>query len=251
MTLSINFESFYVYVLVFCRMGGMIYFNPLLNRRNIPSQIKMALILGLTIILAPIVQAPVDGTYLGLFIIKELLIGLACGYVFQLFYYLLFMTGEIIDMGFGLSMAKAFDPSTNLQASMSGNLLQFLFVMYFFTTNSHLVLIRLFAASYDLVGIGATSFGGNLDQFFLTLFTNAFLLAMQLALPFLAATFVLELAMGMLMKLIPQINVFVIHFPIKIMFGLLLLFIFANPISKFLQNYIEVLFQNLQQVLVT
>lgn len=251
MTLSISFDSLFVYLLVFCRMGGMIFFNPLLNRRNIPPQIKMGFILGLTILLAPIVKAPPSDILLPWWMIKELLIGFTCGYVFQLFYYLLFTTGEIIDMGFGLSMAKVFDPSNNLQTSMTGNMLQFLFVMYFFTTNSHLVLIRLFAASYDLVGIGAAEFGGNLDAFVLTLFSNAFLLAMQLALPFLAATFVLELAMGILMKLIPQINVFVIHFPIKILFGVFLLFIFANPISNFLQNYIEILFQNLQQVFVS
>ena len=163
--------------------------------------------------------------------------------------YLLFMVGDIIDTGFGLSMAKVFDPGTSLQTSLSGNLMQMLFVLYFFATDSHLVFVRLMAASYDVVGVGAVEFGAQVGSFMMTLFSSAFTLAMQLTLPFLAASFVLEIAMGVLMKLIPQINVFVIHFQFKILLGLVLLFLFASPTANFVQNYMNTMFSKMQQLL--
>ena len=136
MQLDFMMESISVYILVFCRIGSMIFFNPLLARKNLPSQFKVALVLGITILITPALAADTniivtDLAFL-LMMIKELLVGFACGFVFQMFYYLLFTAGDIIDMGFGLSMAKAFDPGTNIQLSMSGNLFQFVFILYIF-----------------------------------------------------------------------------------------------------------------------
>ena len=253
MTLELFAGELPKYALVFCRIGGMILFNPLLQRRNIPSQFKVALILGITLLIAPPLAAPEAANGLALLpaMVAELMVGLAFGFVFQIFYYLLFAAGDIIDMGFGLSMAKAFDPGTSLQVSVSGNLFQLMFTMYFFATNSHLILIRVMASSYDLVGAGLVSVGANTAQFVTTLFTSAFSLAMRLALPFMAASFFMEFAMGVLMKLIPQINVFSINFQIKILLGMGLLFLFAGPVSTFLEQYLDTMLKSLPALLAT
>lgn len=250
MSLSLAVESLSAYILVFCRMGGMVFFNPLLARRNLPSQFKVALVLGITLLLTPQVSVGMpaimtDFAFLWA-MIKELAVGFGCGFIFQIFYYLLFTAGDVIDMGFGLSMAKAFDPGTNIQISMSGNFLQLLFVLYIFATDCHLLLIQMFASSYDIVGIGAVTFGPDVSGFVVRLFPAAFTMVMQLAMPFIAAAFVLELAMGILMKLVPQINVFVIHFQLKIILGFTLLFLFAQPMTEFLQRYIQTMFLSMQ-----
>lgn len=253
MTLNWLLDGIPTYMLVFCRMSGMVLFNPMLSRKNVPSQVRVALVLGLTLLLSPGLAAstPVMTNSFSFILLmtKEMAIGLACGLVFQFFYYMLFMAGDLIDMGFGLSMAKVFDPGTNLQISMSGNLFQLLFVLYLFTTDSHLALVKLFAASYDLVGIGTVNIGAHIGQFLCTLFITAFSLSMKLAIPFIAASFVLELAMGILMKLIPQINVFVIHFQLKIILGFVLMFLFAVPMSNFIENYIQIMLVNTQEMI--
>lgn len=244
-------DALNVYALVFCRMGGMIFFNPLLQRKNVPPQVRAGLALGLTVLLAPTLNtgAAPSGLALALAMLAELALGFAFGFVFQVFYYLLFTAGDVIDMGFGLSMAKAFDPGTNLQASFSGNLFQLLFVLYFFATDSHLLLVRVMASSYDLVGVGAAHVGANAAGFLTSLFVTAFSLVLHLAAPFLAASFVLEIAMGVLMKLIPQINVFSINFQMKILLGMALLFLFAGPVSNFLERYIAIMFEKLPALL--
>lgn len=253
MTVNILFDNFVVYVLVFARMSGMLFLNPIMMRKNLPMQFKIALVLGITIITAPFVNSEIinniNDFQFVLMIVSELLIGAACGYMFQLYYYMLFAAGDIIDMGFGLSMAKAFDPGTNIQISATGNIFQMMFVLYFFMTNSHLVFIKLMTSSYDIVGMGLSSFGSDVASFMLTLFTSAFLLVMQLALPFISATFVLEMVMGILMKLVPQINVFSIHFQIKIISGIILMFIFAGPVSSFMQDYISTVLIQMQDLL--
>lgn len=249
MTGQLIVEGLGAYILVFCRMGSMLFFNPLLARKNVLSSVKVALAIGLTFIITPTLDISQVESFEGLVflfsMLKEFLVGFAAGLVFQIFYYMLFAAGDIIDMGFGLSMAKVFDPATNVQTSVSGNLFQMLFVLYFFATDSHLTFIRIMVSSYDVVSVGATVIGQDTAHFIMTMFVSAFSLIIKLCAPFMVATFVVEVALGVLMKLSPQINIFSVHFPLKIFMGLLLLFAFALPVGNFMENYIIILNENL------
>ncbi len=253
MTIDVVFEQLELFILVFARIGGVIFFNPLFARRNVPSQVRVALALGLAILVAPGVQSAglANGNELALviLIIKEFALGFVLGMVFQFFYYLLFTAGDVVDLGFGLSMAKAFDPSTNINASISGNLFQIVFVLYFFATDSHLTLIKLIVSSFGIIEAGSLSFGPDVWAYVIDLFVGIFNLAMQITLPFAAAIFILEISIGVLMKLIPQINVFVINFQFKVLLGLIVLFVFAEPLTAFLLNYINIMFETMSDTI--
>ncbi|WP_312643806.1 flagellar biosynthetic protein FliR [Hydrogenoanaerobacterium sp.] len=242
-----------VFMLVFVRMSGMILFNPLFARRNVPTQVRMGLILALTIVITPTVDgAPIAGMLELEFIFamfKELFLGFVCGFVFQIFYYLLFFAGDIMDMEFGLSMSKVFDPSSNIQMSTSGNLLNLLFMFYIFATNSHLIMIKIFATSYQVVPVGAVGLSTAIGEHIVNLFISVFVLALKLALPFIAVEFILEIAMGILMKIIPQIHIFVINIQMKVLVGIILLFAFAHPVGSFMDNYVVVMLENMQRAL--
>ena len=250
--ISLSITDVNIFALVFIRVGGMIFFNPFLDRKNVPTQFKIGYALALSLLIIPSVSAEavsgLEGFSLVLAMIKELFAGLCFGFVFQIYYYMLFVAGDVIDMGFGLSMAKAFDPSTNIQSSLSSSLFQLILVVYFFVTDCHLIFVKLIVSTFDLVGIGALNFGTDIGSFVCAQFVAAFGLIMHLAIPFMAASFVLEIGMGVLMKLIPQINVFSIHFQFKILLGLALLFLFAVPITEFIQSYINELFVQMQNL---
>ncbi len=252
MTGQILVEGLGTYILVFCRMGSMLLFNPLLARRNVPSAVKIALALGITLILAPTLDTNGVESFEGLVflfsMLKEFLVGFAAGLVFQIFYYMLFVAGDVIDMSFGLAMAKAFDPATNIQISLTGNLFQTLFILYFFTTDSHLTFIRIMASSYDVVSMGAVVIGQDTSHFIMTMFVSAFALIIKLCAPFIVAAFVLEVAMGILMKLSPQINVFSVHFQLKILLGFFLLYDFSVPIGNFVENYVGIMTENIYKL---
>ena len=253
MTWDFAFHQLTGYLLVFCRMAGVVLFNPVLSRRNIPTQFNIALCLGLSILIAPAfmgTMGPVDNPfYLVTAIGAEVLVGLVWGLIFQIFYYFLFMAGDAIDMGIGMSMAKVFDRDANIQASLSGNIFNLVFIMFLFATNSHIGLIRLAAASYNIIGVGGAVLSVRLSGFIVDVFLQALLLVIRLCLPFLATTFTVEITMGVLMKLVPQINVFSIHFQAKVIMGLLLLYAFTVPVSSFIDRYIVHMFQYMERAL--
>ena len=251
--LSLTINDFNTFALVFTRVGGMIFFNPLLNRKNLPPQFRIAFVLGLSLLIIPTVPtdavAGIEGFSLVFAMIKELFAGVCFGFVFQIYYYLLFVAGDAIDMGFGLSMARAFDPSTNIQTSLTSGFFQLVFSIYFFVTDCHLIFVKLIVSTFDIVGIGALNFGADVSGFICTQFVSAFGLIMHLAIPFLAASLVLEIGMGVLMRLIPQINVFSIHFQFKVLLGMGLLFLFAVPTTEFIQSYINEVFVQMQNLI--
>lgn len=239
-----------VYLLVFVRMVGMFAFNPLFSRRNVPAIVRAGLALVCMAVIAPgVPYASQVQDRLASAVLLELVIGLACGYIFQAFYYMLFMAGDFMDMQFGMAMSKVLDPGTNLQLSTSGSFLNILFSLYFFATNSHLVMIRILSASFDLVPAGGSSFPVGLPGYLIDLTIEAFSLVLRLALPFVAVEFVLELSMGILMKLIPQIHVFVINIQCKVLLALVMLYTFAIPVGTFLDGYIETMLGYMQNTL--
>ena len=96
-----------VYLLVFVRMVGMFAFNPLFSRRNVPAIVRAGLALVCMAVIAPgVPYAPQVQDRLASAVLLELVIGLACGYIFQAFYYMLFMAGDFMDMQFGMAMSK-------------------------------------------------------------------------------------------------------------------------------------------------
>jgi len=242
-----------LYLMVFARLAGMIGMNPLLSRRNVPSSVRAALVMLMTVLLAPTLQTTgvlsTGSLDLAVGMLRELFVGYVCGFVFQIYYYMIFFAGDMMDTEFGLAMAKVFDPGTNIQMSVSGNLLNLLFVLYLFATNSHLLLIRIFATSFDIVPIGGVHFSPATAQFILQLFASVFSLVLRLAAPFIAAEFIVELSMGVLMKLIPQIHVFVLNIQLKLLLGLILLLAFAGPVGTFIDNYQKLMFEMMEKAL--
>lgn len=253
MSWNIGFDQLELMSLVFVRLSGLVLFNPLFARRNVPARVRMGFVLALTFLLYPGVDpAPIAGiTEIEMIfaMFREIIVGACCNFVFILFYYLLYFAGDLMDMQFGLSMAKVFDPATSVQASVSGNLLTLMFLMYILATDSHLLMLRIFASSWQIVPVGAAGLSGDIAGFMLELFISVFQMAIQLTLPFVAAEFVLELSMGVLMKLIPQIHVFVINIQFKMLLGMFLLLTLAAPISNFLDRYTAVLFRNMENAL--
>ncbi len=247
------YEQLPVLMLVFLRFTGMLAFNPVFSRRGFPAPARVGIIGALTLLAAPAFPAAQFAQWTGadmmLAMLRELAVGFACGTVFQLFYYMLIFAGDQMDMAFGLSMAKAFDPNTHIQMSVSSSFLNLFFIMYLFATNSHLILIRLFSTSFTFIPLGRGILTQNVAQSVLELFGYAFQLAFQLTIPFIGMELILEFAVGILMKFIPQINVFVINIQLKMILGLFLLFAFVPAVSSFLSSYMETMLRRTQDLL--
>lgn len=144
-----------LFFLIVMRMAGFVFLNPVLGRRNIPSQVKV----GLSMVMAVLVYSTAvsQGTaneietgsavVFGVLAVKELLIGYFLGFVMQLFDMILTFAGTVIDFQLGISMAMVYDAQNGAQVALSGNILQIFYLLLFFVSDGHLALMKILALS--------------------------------------------------------------------------------------------------------
>ena len=235
----IDWQQLFLFELILMRMSGFVLFNPLLGRNNLPGAVKTGLILVLTVSvfgLEPIQAPEVPATLIAfaLAMLKELGVGLVLGFVMRLFFMVVQVGGEIIDTQMGITMAQIYDAGSQANMTVSASLLNILLVLNFFGENGHYTLMRLLETSGELLPYGTAVFGQAAASNAAELFFTCMILAVKLALPILAAEVLGEIGMGILMKAIPQINAFVINMELKVIIGLVLLFVFLTPFNEFL-----------------
>lgn len=248
------FADLVVFLLVLIRIAGIFIFNPILGRSNIPTISKMGLVLFLTLPIAGTLYATTTIQVIGLldfaFIaIFELAIGFIIGTVFRVFSGVFVVAGEIVDMQMGLGMAKVFDPISNIQMPISGSLFNLIYMLFFFATNAHLTLIDIINTSFQILPLGFRQINPEIWIYVAMLISQVMGLGLKLSLPIMAAIILTDLSIGILMKTVPQINVFVINIQFKIMFGMLMLYLTLVPISEYIDKILAIVFQNVNLVI--
>jgi len=239
---------------VFMRMTGCILFNPIFGRRNFPIMFQIGLTLALTIMVATYsnVGVTTEATFLEycFLLFRELFIGFVMGTIVSLFTFIVILAGEFIDLQQGLSMSKLYDPQSGVQMSISATFLNLMFVFAFFGLNGHLTLIHLFLNSAELIPYGQAAFiNPDLSMKVLDVFCQCTILGVKLSMPIVGIEFLLEMGVGVLMKAIPQINVFVVNLQAKILVGLLMLFVIFTPISNVIEGLITMIFETMGSVM--
>ena len=155
----------------------------------------------------------------------------------------------MIDTQMGMTMNQMYDPGTSSSMSVSGQILNVLMTLLFFAGGGHYTLLRIFLTSEEIVPLGAVSIGVPAVQFMLELFVECTVLAVKLCMPILAAELIAQVGMGVLMKVIPQINVFAINIELKVIVGLALLFMLMIPSSEFLIEAERTMMNKLHDIL--
>lgn len=153
--------SLNLFLLVFARLGAMIFPSPVFGRKNVPMRIRAGLVLALTLLLVPVLNVGAVSALSGFDmvegLVREILLGLIVGFVFQIFFFMIFVAGDMLDTVFGLAMGKVMDPGGGVQVSVLGQFLNVFFFLYFFATGSHRLMIKLFAYSFELIPAGAAA----------------------------------------------------------------------------------------------
>ena len=241
-----------LFLLIMARMGGFVLFNPLFGRQNVPGAVKGGLILLLTVTVHSMteqtVTMPNSPLVLMIHFALEMLMGYLVGLVIQFFFYIPSLGGEIIDVQMGMSMGRTYDPSSQSSTTVTASLLSALMMLLFFAANGHYTLLRIMMSSGNLVPYGQVALGQNLYWTIAELFVECTVMAIKLCMPILAAELLGQVAMGILMKVIPQINVFAINIELKVIIGLGLLLVLLMPFSEYLlraENQMLTTVQNL------
>jgi flagellar biosynthetic protein FliR len=234
----VDYAKLTLFLYIGARISGFVLFSPVFGRRSIPGIFRACLILMLTLFALSATDQTVEmpHTILGLsiHILLELGLGFVLGMVMSFFFYIPQLGGFEIDTQMGMTMNQTYDAGTQANVSVTGEILNILMTLLFFTANGHHTMLRIVLTSGEVVGFGEVALGQALANTMLELFIQCTLLAVKLCMPILAAELIGQLGMGILMKVIPQINVFSINIELKVLIGLTLLFLLMIPFGDFL-----------------
>ncbi|MDY3712278.1 MAG: flagellar biosynthetic protein FliR, partial [Agathobaculum sp.] len=150
------------------------------------------------------------------------------------FFYVVLQAGQLIDAQMGMNMSETYDPAMGTNSSLTATLMNIMLVLLFFAANGHITLLRILLGSGRVIPYGTVMLGTEAATYALEIFVSCVIMAIKLAMPILAAELLGQLGMGILMKVIPQINVFAINFELKIFLGLLLVLLLLPLIGEYL-----------------
>jgi flagellar biosynthesis protein FliR len=208
------------------RATGFVVLAPPFNSNGIPAPVKGALAMALSLVVFPHITGTLPAITAGFLVVTavtEAIIGAALGFLVQLLFTAVQMAGDIIDVTGGFSMQPAYDPMSLSTHGVIGKLHHLLATTLLFSSGGHLLLVRGFATSYDGLPVGASLPTEQLGSALVTAFTMMFLAALQIAGPMVAVLLLSDVALGLLSKAAPALNIFAIGFPVKIMITLALL----------------------------
>jgi len=247
-------NNYQAYLLVFARVLGIFVFNPLFSRKNIPTMVKIGSSIALTLVIALSVVNNVIVEYdsvalLAIAFVKEGFVGAVLGFLTQMFLSTILVSGEIMDTQAGIGMAKIYDSASGVQMSLFGSMMTYMFLLYFFVTDCHLAYIKIFAISYDFIPLGFEKINTDVGMILVSYFGTVLTLAMKLAIPLIVVEILVEFCMGVLMKVVPQIQVMQVNIQIKLLIALFFVFIIASPLSDMISNYMGMMIDNLTGIL--
>jgi len=153
--------------------------------------------------------------------LKEFITGITIGYGAFLLFSSLYLAGEIIDMEMGFGIVNVLDVQSNTQVPLMGNYFYILTILLFLTANGHHMLISAIIKSYDLLPLSEAVFQEGLLNALIVSFKDMFLLGVKIALPVVSVIFLTDLALALIARTVPQMNVFMVGLPVKIAVGMI------------------------------
>jgi len=232
------------FLLTFARIGTMVMLLPGVGEQNLPSRVRLTMALVLTAILLPAHQKAytVDLNQLGPVIVlavQEILIGAVLGLTARLAISALQIAGSVVAQQLGLGFVTAVDPTQNQQGLLVGNFLTLLGIALIFATDLHYLVIAALNDSYNIFRPGEMPLSGDVANHVTQIVATSFRIGIQLSAPFLVFGLLFNLGLGVLSRLMPQMQVFFIGLPLSILLGTLLLLLVVGAMMGTFVGYMQ------------
>jgi flagellar biosynthetic protein FliR len=237
------------FILAFARVGSMVMLLPGFGETNIPVRAKLSIALLLTLIILPLHRSAynVDMTSLTplmVLVVHEIVIGIVLGATARVTLSALSVAGSLIAQQLGLGFVTTVDPTQGQQGALIGNFLTMLGLTLLFATDMHHLVIAALADSYRVFGPGELLPSGDVAALATKAFSAAFRIGVQLSAPFIVFGLVFNVGLGLLARMMPQMQVYFVGVPLSIMGGFLILaVVIATMMGTFLDYFAGVLRQ--------
>jgi len=212
------------YLLIFFRVLSILWLLPIFSMRSVSVLFKVAFAIVTSLLITEVVpyaETLANDPYgMLLAVLREVLIGLSIGFAIRLLFMCVQAAGEIVSFQTGFAFARVVDPFSSGQASVLEQFLYMLGIMIFFSVDAHHIVVRGLYASFKELPLGAATFSGGLFNYFITATGRIFSLGLKFGAPLVVALFLIELALGLLSRMIPTMNIFVEGLPVKVFVSL-------------------------------
>ena len=247
-----NYVNVYLFVLV--RVTSLFIVSPIFDRRNMPIMIKLGFGLLISFIIIPTIDMNTIKQYDNIFeiltvVLNEFMVGLILGFISYMAFQAIYIAGQIIDMQIGFSMVNTLDPQSNIQMPITATFFNILAMLIFLALNGHHMLISAVFYSYKILPIGSATLGNALVTDVVRMFSDMFVIGFKIAGPIMAAIFITDLALGILSKTVPQMNVFVVGMPIKILIGFVVLIAMLPVFVTIMEVVLDGMYGDLEKVI--
>lgn len=238
------------FLLILVRIASFLWISPGFSNRQIPNLAKLVFSSGLAFAVYGTTEIPVETLTIGLFtvlVLKEVLLGVAIGYITQLFFSAVEMAGSFVDFQVGFSMSMAFDPALGVNASYYGQLYYWIALVIFFVADVHHHVIRTLVNSFQYVPITQLDFPYMGIEGIVQIFVHVIEIALNLAFPMMIIALLSEIVLALLSRTVPQINVLILGMPMKILLSLVFMFIFLPVLYENITDLFPEMLRTLQE----
>jgi flagellar biosynthetic protein FliR len=241
-----------LFLLIFARVMAMVAAAPVFGNESIPVQLKIAIGMFIAFVMFPMLshmalQVDVRLFAMVILMIKEVAVGLILGFAAGFIFGGVRYAGELISFMMGFSLASIVDPESGQQNGITSEFMYMVTLLVFLIINGHHFVLEALQMSYVTVPIGGLALKGPLLETMITLGGVLFILAVKLAAPILVALFMINVALAVLARVSPQMNVFMLSFPLNIGVGMtvlittapLMVFVFKKSLLSFEEGLLE------------
>jgi flagellar biosynthesis protein FliR len=237
-------EQFPSFLLVFIRVTSFFIVLPLFSYRTIPTTFKVGFGFFLSWIMFLSMDAPVfdiDAAYY-LLILKEALVGILIGFIAYVIMSSIQTAGGFIDFQMGFGMVNVMDPQTGAQSPIMGQYLYIISLFFLLTVNGHHLILDGIYYSYQFIPIDQAWLplgSEKVVEFVIRSFSTMFLIALQMSLPVVGSLFLVDVALGIVARTFPQLNIFVVGIPVKMVVGFLILIVVMSTMMVVVSKIFE------------
>ena len=236
-------------MLALFRISALFIISPIFSRNNIPTTFKIGISFFLSLLVSQYIDIGFTEnltmiSWVWLFI-KELIIGYSIGFIVYLFFSAYYVAGQLMDMQIGFGMVNVFDPLSNAQVPILGNFFYLMTVLLLLIMNGHHKIIEVLIYSFKKIPVGTWIINESTIQELTNVFVNVFMIGIKISLPIVAALFITNVILGILARTVPQMNVFVVGMPAKILVGFLLLIVIIPVYFGQIDNFFQKMFETL------
>lgn len=248
-------REFIILFLIFLRISSAFVSAPFFGNRIIPVVTKLfiSMVISYIIFLSTdhsVIKDIPTGWLLLIYSFKEVITGLIIGFALQFVFFGVSYAGTLIGFEIGLNLAEVFNPSEEVNSNIIGEILYYSAIMIFLLINGHHYLIRALQQSFNIIGIGMISFPEPLYQTMIKLAGSVFVIAVKIATPILVSFFLINIAEGIISRMIPNMQVFFVTQPLKVGLGLLMLGLISPVFIYMIKNLLRD-YENQLYVLIT